>query len=257
MFDTPPPNLPLADPMNPTPTPAANNASSLPPANPVAAGFAPPLVTPSMAPAPAVVPTPMRGEPEDPFAGVDPAAVAARVQTPNRAAPALPQSPAATSLNLPPEVFETTHHFPWRGLIIGLIVLIIVSGGAYAGYMYLGDSSATETASVATTETETITTPEVPVLTPPEPSPEIAPTADTDGDGLIDSEETGLGTDVNNPDTDGDGLFDGEEVKVFHTDPLKRDTDGDTFTDGEEVKNGFNPSGPGRLFNVPATPPQQ
>ena len=35
---------------------------------------------------------------------------------------------------------------------------------------------------------------------------------DTDGDGLLDTEELELGTDPTNPDTDGDGLTDGEEV---------------------------------------------
>lgn len=35
---------------------------------------------------------------------------------------------------------------------------------------------------------------------------------DTDGDGLLDSEEQELGTSPTNPDTDGDGLTDGEEV---------------------------------------------
>ncbi len=37
---------------------------------------------------------------------------------------------------------------------------------------------------------------------------------DTDGDGLTDGEEIGLGTDPNNTDTDGDGLTDGEEVLI-------------------------------------------
>ncbi len=39
-----------------------------------------------------------------------------------------------------------------------------------------------------------------------------APALDTDEDGLIDSWETILGTDVNNHDSDGDGYKDGEEV---------------------------------------------
>ncbi|RIV42964.1 gliding motility-associated C-terminal domain-containing protein [Flagellimonas pelagia] len=38
---------------------------------------------------------------------------------------------------------------------------------------------------------------------------------DTDGDGLLDTEEATLGTNPNNPDTDGDGLTDGEEVLVI------------------------------------------
>lgn len=38
---------------------------------------------------------------------------------------------------------------------------------------------------------------------------------DTDGDGLLDSEEWSLGTSTRNPDTDGDGLLDGWEVHGF------------------------------------------
>jgi RHS repeat-associated protein len=58
---------------------------------------------------------------------------------------------------------------------------------------------------------------------------------DTDGDGLIDSRETALGTDPNNPDSDGDGLSDGEEVDGIGTDPLDADTDNDGLSDGDEV----------------------
>ena len=58
---------------------------------------------------------------------------------------------------------------------------------------------------------------------------------DTDGDGLLDSEETALGTDPNDADSDGDGLSDGEEVLTYSTDPLDADTDGDGLSDGDEV----------------------
>lgn len=101
---------------------------------------------------------------------------------------------------------------------------------------------------------------------------------DSDNDGLPDDVEAKLGTDPHNPDTDGDGLADGEEVityhtnplkpdtdedglsdfdeiKIWHTDPLNPDTDGDGFKDGAEVKNGYNPLGPGKLFNIPTTTP--
>jgi len=74
---------------------------------------------------------------------------------------------------------------------------------------------------------------------------------DTDQDGLLDSEEAVLGTDVNLTDTDGDGLFDKEEVKIYKTDPLNPDADGDSYKDGDEVKNGYNPSGAGKLFELP------
>jgi len=40
----------------------------------------------------------------------------------------------------------------------------------------------------------------------------LNPKADDDGDGLINSEEFGLGTDPTNPDTDGDGRLDGDDI---------------------------------------------
>lgn len=58
---------------------------------------------------------------------------------------------------------------------------------------------------------------------------------DTDGDGLIDSEEIRLGTDPNNPDTDRDELWDGREVTELRTNPLNPDSDSDRSLDGEEV----------------------
>src|SRR5215207_2579205 len=66
--------------------------------------------------------------------------------------------------------------------------------------------------------------------------------ADTDGDGVADSDEINLyGTDPNIWDTDGDGLFDGEELFAAGTDPVVWDTDGDGLSDGEEVAAGTDP----------------
>jgi len=70
---------------------------------------------------------------------------------------------------------------------------------------------------------------------------------DSDEDGLSDSEEAVLGTDMYNWDTDGDGLDDNAEVNVWKTDPKDMDTDKDTYLDGEEVLAGYNPLGDGRL----------
>ena len=56
---------------------------------------------------------------------------------------------------------------------------------------------------------------------------------DSDGDGLTDLEEAGLGTDPNDPDSDDDGLGDLIEV-TWGTDPLAPDTDGDGLADGDE-----------------------
>lgn len=58
---------------------------------------------------------------------------------------------------------------------------------------------------------------------------------DSDGDGLDDIIEIGLGTDPLLPDTDADGLTDGEEVNTYGTSPLLADTDGDTLSDGTEI----------------------
>jgi hypothetical protein len=78
---------------------------------------------------------------------------------------------------------------------------------------------------------------------------------DLDGDGLDAAREGTLGTDPNNWDTDGDLLSDYDEVVIWKSDPLNPDTDGDGFSDGEEVKNGYSPTGSGKIFELPA--PQQ
>ncbi|MFA6424241.1 MAG: hypothetical protein WCV83_02915 [Candidatus Magasanikbacteria bacterium] len=75
---------------------------------------------------------------------------------------------------------------------------------------------------------------------------------DSDKDGLDDVRERELGTGPYKSDTDGDGLNDGDEVIIWKTNPLNPDTDGDSYKDGEEVRNGYNPLGAGKLFNVPA-----
>ncbi len=78
----------------------------------------------------------------------------------------------------------------------------------------------------------------------------VAQPADSDQDGLTDDEEKRLGIDANKVDTDNDGLFEREEVMVYKTDPLNPDTDGDGYLDGDEVKNGYNPKGAGKLFEI-------
>ncbi|MFC1788009.1 hypothetical protein ACFLZY_02210 [Patescibacteria group bacterium] len=70
---------------------------------------------------------------------------------------------------------------------------------------------------------------------------------DKDFDRLSTRLEDSLGTDDTKKDTDDDGLSDYDEYKKYKTDPLNPDTDGDGFTDGTEVKNGYNPSGEGKL----------
>jgi len=73
---------------------------------------------------------------------------------------------------------------------------------------------------------------------------------DSDSDGLTDSVEAMLGTDPNNPDTDGDGLSDGvedanhngvHEPEFGETNPLLMDTDGDMIPDGYEPECALDP----------------
>jgi len=73
---------------------------------------------------------------------------------------------------------------------------------------------------------------------------------DSDGDGLSNKEEIGLGTNPQNADTDGDGLSDYDELNKYNTDPLKADSDGDTLKDGDEIEIGLNPNDP-ETFGVP------
>lgn len=64
--------------------------------------------------------------------------------------------------------------------------------------------------------------------------------ADTDNDGLSDGEELEAGTDPNTADTDDDGIPDGQEVDLG-TDPINSDTDGDVLYDGGELIYGSDP----------------
>ncbi len=74
---------------------------------------------------------------------------------------------------------------------------------------------------------------------------------DSDRDGLSDEEERSLGTSPRSADTDADGLSDRDETKQWGTNPLNPDTDGDSYKDGDEVDNGYDPKGPGKLFEIP------
>jgi hypothetical protein len=66
---------------------------------------------------------------------------------------------------------------------------------------------------------------------------------DPDRDGLSSLDEFRAGLNPVNPDTDGDRLLDGEE-SAFGTNPLLFDTDGDQVSDGLEVLAGSNPLDP-------------
>ena len=144
-----------------------------------------------------------------------------------------------------------------KGLVAGLILggLIIVIGGGYLGLRLMAKG----TAPVNTEANKEVNNQIAPEVTAPAAEnndatqpvqPAVTAPVDSDQDGLTDEEETALGTSSNNPDTDQDGLTDREEVKVYNTDPLNPDSDGDTYQDGQEVKGGYDPKGPGKLFDI-------
>ncbi len=85
------------------------------------------------------------------------------------------------------------------------------------------------------------TAPSAPEQPKPNETPPQSPSADSDKDGLADTDETLItGTDPNNKDTDRDGLGDGVEV-VNRMNPLDADMDNDGAKDGDEITAGSNP----------------
>jgi len=145
-------------------------------------------------------------------------------------------------------------------LIFGLIFggLIIVIGGGYISLRLMVKNTAPIDTGVKEEVNNNQIMPEVTAPTEEEVNdvvnqqvqPTVTQPIDSDQDGLTDEEEESFGSNPNSPDTDEDGLTDREEIKVYNTDPLKADTDGDGYADGQEVKGGFNPKGPGRLYEI-------
>lgn len=209
-------------------------------------------------------------EPEDMFAKVEP------VPSPGLQ----PSSPAERGENIAPpapaEIKPPLIASKKVIIVVGAVLGILVIAGIAYGVLKFVRQAALPPAPVqenATSEVEAVapqqaSIEEVPGLPPSLPPPsEVAPleeagvassppaaSVDTDGDGLVDTEEAKIGTDVASADSDTDGLLDGEEVNTYGTDPLNKDTDGDTYLDGQEVKSGYDPKGPGKLFSVPAQP---
>ena len=147
-------------------------------------------------------------------------------------------------------------------LIFSLLLggLAIISAGSYFGLKSLTKKPAATNNSVNRAETQNMVAPVsepvienqviVPADLPIETQPIVTVPADTDQDGLTDEAEINSGTNPSNPDSDSDGLTDREEVNIYLTDPLKSDTDGDGYKDGDEVRNGYNPKGAGKLYEI-------
>lgn len=215
-------------------------------------------------------------EPDDMLAGADAmpggaSALDAGILRPKADQPMQPGQPAqpmapTNFTGLPPELDsrapDMSEPEPATGhrtltLVLLVLVLLIVGGGGFWVYLNFMRTPTTET---TVTETPTEPIQQVPVQTPPVvETPVVVSTTlddtilegqplDTDADGLTDDQEKEKRTDPLSWDTDGDLLSDGDEVNTWETNPLVADTDGDTYKDGEEIRNGYNPKGPGKLF---------
>lgn len=131
------------------------------------------------------------------------------------------------------------------GVLLMIAIVFLLAAGALALFLFslrpqqsslINNSSVpTDAAAIQNSNGgETVITPEI---------------LDSDHDGLSDTEERDAGTLTDQADSDNDGLNDREELRTFGTQPLTPDTDGDGFLDGDEIRNGYNPRGPGQLFN--------
>lgn len=155
----------------------------------------------------------------------------------------------------PPAVVATPKNFLW---IVGLIFIIALA--ALATFFLLWQRSSQDLVDEEVLKGETGlpagrhggTEEEAAVPEQEGSAPrEQVTIVDSDGDGLTDAQELEAGTDPDDSDSDDDDLGDRAEVEVYGTDPLNRDTDGDSYLDGSEVSSGYNPNGPGKLFQVP------
>lgn len=142
-------------------------------------------------------------------------------------------------------------------LVLGAIILglALAAYGCYWAYSNFGkgilapageETAGEETSNVGEGEQETVEN----SGNAEEAAPAALQPKDSDEDGLTDEEEEQLGTVSGSVDSDNDNLFDREEVKVYKTDPLNPDTDGDGHKDGDEVKAGYDPKGPGKLYDI-------
>jgi len=219
-------------------------------------------------------------EPVDMFAGVDKGGEGEK--TP---APPIPDALSAGLLKKKPEVtampagtgsgdqLASLENYRMKGPILGkvlifLFVVLLLGAGGFVGWWFLY-GKANYAKPVVTPKTEVV--PVAPAL--PSAGQEttgasatadipakinndqilFGEAVDTDKDGLDDVREQEIGTDRLNSDTDQDGLSDGDEVIIWKTNPLNPDSDSDSYPDGTEVKNGYNPMGAGKLFNLPAS----
>lgn len=220
---------------------------------------------------PAKGPEPVEGQPAAPTPAAPvapPSAPAAPAPTP-AAMPSAPQTPTAQPSAPTPGVptGRTLPSAPKKsggGLLkafLAVVAVILVIGVAlFIAYTLIIQSPAEDDEIIGAVEGNGVIDEDGGSLMPeptPTPTPEPDPEPvdiDSDGDGLNDADEADAGTDPSNQDSDADGLGDREEVMTYGTDPLDADTDNDGFLDGAEVRDGYNPNGDGKLFEVPQDP---
>lgn len=208
---------------------------------------------------------PARGETEDIFAATD-SLVESLNKGKEKPAAFEPKQMPGAGLGLREKLSDfgsDNKKYFMLGLIV-LVAAVFIGGGIwgigkYGPMLKNSGNEAGKAADVATVN-DTVNNSETaadnsssnqPADQAPVEQPEAAPQpVDTDGDGLTDEEEKTLGINSENIDSDNDGLFDREEVKVYKTNPLNPDTDDDGYLDGAEVKGGYNPNGPGNLYEI-------
>ncbi len=160
------------------------------------------------------------------------------------------------------ELSEPKKGGPWKAVLLIVGIVVVVAGALFLSMKILSSKTDVVPEPPVVTDTQNQPSSETPPVQEQKPDqqesviiqePEKMPSrVDTDKDGLIDEEETELGTSSKTADTDSDGLFDFEEVKTWGTDPVNPDTDADGYLDGAEVKAGYNPNGQGSLREAPS-----
>lgn len=187
------------------------------------------------------------GSTEDIFAKVDPPK-----RTTRRAAPAKSAAPVPVV----PSALPGRHHYSILIVVVGVVVVAGLVGLGWWLQEQRQRSAAEDTNQVVTNfatnqntnRGSTNTTNAGPVISVNRNVEELP--ADADHDGLSDAEEKTIGSNPASVDSDQDGLTDLLEVKLYHSDPTGLDTDGDGNSDKEEVDAGYDPAGPGRLFDI-------
>lgn len=182
-------------------------------------------------------------QPPDIFSDVDPLKKTASAGSSLNSSSSMPQQHASSGV-----AHGSGHRSVLPMIGVGVLGLLAITGVVYMLFFREGSEQPSDTLSPEQ---------QVPIeqAQPEQQAPIQIPNnipLDSDGDGLTNEAEVGqYGTDPQLTDSDGDGLSDREEIIIYATDPRKVDTDGDTFSDGSEVKNGYNPKGEGRLFDIP------